>query len=101
MTLKQKEVFKTIGLSLGIMVFWIVFILTMFSISARAATYEFKYKENTKVKVNAGDKYSAFKIASKICYKTLTKNVYPGEDRGLDVIDICANGRLINEKQDK
>jgi hypothetical protein len=72
---------------------WIAFILLMFTLAspANAATYEFKYKENTTVKVNASDKYQGFKLAAKICYRTLTKNVYPGEERGLDVIDICSN----------
>lgn len=69
----------------------IVIILLLLSISAKSATYEFKYKENTVVKVNATDKYQGFKMAAKICYRTLTKNVYPGEERGLDVIDICSN----------
>ncbi len=32
-----------------------------------------------------------FKIASRECFKILTRGVYPGEEKGLDYIDICAN----------
>ena len=91
MTTKQKEILNTLTVALGISTFWIFFIVFMFSIASRAATYEFKYKENVIVEVNAVDKYKGFKMAAMICYRTLTKNVYPGEDRGLEIIDICAN----------
>jgi hypothetical protein len=85
----MKELTVAFLISLG----WGAFIILMFTLAspAKAATYEFKYKENTTVKVNASDKYQGFKLAAKICYRTLTKNVYPGEERGLEVIDICSN----------
>lgn len=72
-------------------VFWVAFILLTFTISANAATYEFKYKKNMSVVVEGADNYTAMRKAAMICYRTLTKNVYPGEERGLDLIDVCSN----------
>jgi hypothetical protein len=31
--------------------------------------------------------------AARSCFKALTNGKYPGEERGLDIIDICANPR--------
>lgn len=36
----------------------------------------------------------AFKLAAKDCYQKLTGGKYPGEERGLDIIDICANPKM-------
>lgn len=57
--------------------------------------HQFEYKFN-------GEKFSytveniesqelAFKKASKECFQYYTKGVYPGEEKGLDIIDSCAN----------
>ena len=32
-----------------------------------------------------------YKTASKRCFNLLTNGKYPGEERGLDIIDLCAN----------
>lgn len=45
----------------------------------------FEYKNN--LKIEALD----YKTAAKECYKILTNNKYPGDAKGLDIIDICAN----------
>lgn len=50
---------------------------------AYGATYT--YKNGLVVKA------SSFKIAAHLCYNTLTNGKYPGEERGLEIIDICAN----------
>ena len=45
--------------------------------------------------VKAGaSKELAFKLAAKDCYQKLTGGKYPGEERGLDIIDICANPKM-------
>lgn len=64
---------------------WLVVLFTM------SQAYTFKYRENVVVTVNEPNKYKAFKLASKMCYNNLTKGVYPGEERGLEIIDICVN----------
>ena len=35
----------------------------------------------------------AYKKASKECFNKLSGGSYPGEDRGMDIIDICVNPR--------
>ena len=32
-----------------------------------------------------------YKSAAKKCFRQLTGGIYPGEEKGLDIIDICAN----------
>ena len=36
----------------------------------------------------------AFKSASHECFQQLTGGKYPGEEKGLDIIDICANPKI-------
>lgn len=52
----------------------------------------FPDKEFT-IEVSANDWESAYKKASKKCFDKLTGGQYPGEQRGLDIIDICSNPR--------
>lgn len=89
--MKDKSPINEMSAALIIVIFWIAFILLTFSISTHAATYEFKYKKNMTVTVEGSDNYTAMRKAAMICYRTLTNNVYPGEDRGLDIIDVCSN----------
>lgn len=42
-----------------------------------------------------------YEDAAKLCYKTLSNGKYPGEEKGLDIIDICTNPRLINHWKSK
>lgn len=74
-------------------------IILALSISAQAETlkmYKFKYeKADLIIGVIADNEEKAFKDAAKLCFETLTKNKYPGEEKGLQIIDICANPKLI------
>lgn len=42
----------------------------------------------------AATKEQAYKLAATECFKKLTHNVYPGEEKGLEIIDICANPKM-------
>ncbi len=55
--------------------------------------YTFRYKtaDNLKVTARAENRHIAFTKASKLCYSILSKDVYPGEEKGLEYIDICSN----------
>lgn len=46
------------------------------------------------IKKMAPSKEMAFKLAAKECYHALSGGKYPGEERGLDIIDICANPKM-------
>ena len=89
--MKDKSPITEMSIALIITIFWLSFILLTFTISAHAATYQFKYKQNVTATVDATGYEDAFRVAAKICYMTLSKNVYPGEEKGLEIIDICAN----------
>lgn len=52
----------------------------------------FPDKEFT-IKVTGSNWDEAYKKASKKCFEKLTGGTYPGESRGMDIIDICANPR--------
>lgn len=60
-----------------------------------AKTWTFSYKvakaESFQIKKTASTYSEAFKSAAKDCYKQMTQGKYPGEDKGLEIIDICAN----------
>ena len=62
---------------------------------ASVKTYTFSYKtpksQPLQIKMSAKSYEEAFKAAAKDCFKKLTQGVYPGEEKGLDIIDICAN----------
>ncbi|MFN3453485.1 MAG: hypothetical protein ACK41T_00895 [Pseudobdellovibrio sp.] len=63
--------------------------------SANIQTYTFKFKSpGQAIKINAESKEAAYKIAAKECYKQLTGGQYPGEEKGLEYIDICANPKM-------
>ena len=46
------------------------------------------------IRKQAATKDAAFKLAAKDCFNQLTGGKYPGEERGLDIIDICANPKM-------
>jgi glycogen synthase len=58
-------------------------------------TWTFSYKaaksQTFQIKKSATTYEEAYKSAAKDCFKQMTQGKYPGEDRGLDIIDICAN----------
>ena len=82
----------------------LIVITSIISLSAIASTEkpaEFKFvfkasspKDAFIIKKSAPTKDIAFKLAAKDCYQKLTGGKYPGEERGLDIIDICANPKM-------
>ena len=78
-----------------------VFILLAMTTSASFAsvntnkTWTFSYKSSKsqtfQIKKSAMTYESAYKSAAKDCYQQMTQGKYPGEDKGLEIIDICAN----------
>jgi hypothetical protein len=61
-------------------------------------SWSFNYKDLSKkpfsIKKEAGTYEEAYKSASRECYQQLTNGKYPGEEKGLDIIDICANPKI-------
>lgn len=57
--------------------------------------YSFKFQGiHQPISLKASSKEAAFKIAAKECFSKLTGGKYPGEEKGLDIIDICANPKM-------
>ena len=52
-----------------------------------------KNLKNNIVKV-ASTEQAAFRLAASECYEVLTNGQYPGEEKGLVIIDICANPKM-------
>ena len=72
-------------------------IALLFSTQAYSATksYSFAFKTiKEPIRAVASNHEEAFKVAAKVCFKTLTGGKYPGEEKGLDIIDICANPKM-------
>jgi hypothetical protein len=66
--------------------------------STNTQSYKFQYhtkqyKSFTIVRT-AKSKEEAFHMAAKDCFKHLTNDKYPGEEKGLEIIDICANPKI-------
>ncbi len=84
-------------LSLNIIMVGLTLSLSHLAKAAPAAqkSYTFEYKasaKNTfKIQKLALSQDEAFKLAAKECFNKLTGGKYPGEEKGLDYIDICAN----------
>ncbi len=61
-------------------------------------TWAFNYKDLSKkpfqIKKEAASYEEAYKSASRECFQQLTGGKYPGEEKGLDIIDICANPKI-------
>jgi uncharacterized glyoxalase superfamily protein PhnB len=68
------------------------------TVMAASQTWTFNYKPKSKesftLTMQAETKQEAFKVASKACFQKLTNGVYPGEETGLEYIDICANPKM-------
>ena len=63
-----------------------------------AKSYIFQFKA-PQVKVfsitqKASSREVAFKLAATECFRKLTGDKYPGEEKGLEIIDICANPKM-------
>lgn len=63
----------------------LIIILVAMAICKCAIAETYKYKNGLVVEA------STFKMASAKCFFKLTGGVYPGAEKGLDIIDICAN----------
>ena len=65
---------------------------------ANAMPFSFKFKSSGSKVLSitqvAPSQDEAFKLAAKECFKKLTGNRYPGEEKGLEIIDICANPKM-------
>jgi hypothetical protein len=63
-----------------------------------AQNFAFQYKtknyKNFTIIRSAASKEEAYRLAAKDCFKQLTNNKYPGEEKGLEIIDICANPKI-------
>ena len=61
-------------------------------------SYTFNYKiphaKALSITKAAASKEEAYKQAAKECFNKLTGNKYPGEEKGLEIIDICANPKI-------
>jgi hypothetical protein len=61
-------------------------------------SWSFKYKDLAQkpfqIKKEASNYEEAYKSASRECFQQLTGGQYPGEEKGLDIIDICANPKI-------
>lgn len=61
-------------------------------------SYSFQFKafksKAFSITQTAATKELAFKLAASECFKKLTGNKYPGEEKGLEIIDICANPKM-------
>ena len=79
-------------------IFLIAALLT--GLNAVAATktekaYSFQFKSiKQPISKTAVSKEAAFKLAARECFTQLTGGRYPGEEKGLDIIDICANPKM-------
>lgn len=65
------------------------------AVPAAQKSYTFEYKTSGKASFKiqklALSKDEAYKLAAKECFNKLTGGKYPGEETGLNYIDICAN----------
>ncbi len=81
----------------SILTFALVTMLGSFTMAASkdwTFTYKPKAKDSFTLTLQAESKQEAFKVASKACFQKLTNGEYPGEEKGLDYIDICANPKM-------
>ena len=83
---------KTITLTLAFLISTSAFASTL---EDAPKTYSFAFKTiKEPIRAVASTKDAAFKLAAKLCFKHLTGGKYPGEEKGLDIIDICANPKM-------
>ena len=83
---------KTIILALTI-----TYSLTSFATSSpKSFSFQYKAPKNKMFTISkqATSRDEAYKLAAKDCFQKLTGNKYPGEEKGLEIIDICANPKI-------
>ncbi len=63
-----------------------------------AKSYVFQFKASQakifSITQKANSREVAFKLAATECFRKLTGDKYPGEEKGLEIIDICANPKM-------
>ncbi len=70
-------------------------VLMSVQVWAAPKSYTFTFKSiKTPIRATASTKEEAFKLAAKVCFNQLTGGQYPGEEKGMDIIDICANPKM-------
>jgi hypothetical protein len=64
--------------------------------AAKPYSFQFKAPKAKPFSITqvAASKEVAYKLAANECFKKLTGNKYPGEEKGLEIIDICANPKM-------
>ena len=64
--------------------------------TSKSYSFQFKASKSKPFSITqtAISKEQAFKLAAAECFKKLTGNKYPGEEKGLEIIDICANPKM-------
>lgn len=64
--------------------------------SNKSFSFQFKMPKNQSFTISqkAQTKEQAFKLAASECFQKLTGGKYPGEEKGLEIIDICANPKM-------
>lgn len=65
-----------------IFIYTLLFLL-LCSFNCQAETYQ--YSNGLRVEAKT------YKQAATLCFKTLTNSKYPGEEKGMDIVDICVN----------
>lgn len=68
-----------------LLMFTLLLMLSAFIVPRPASASTYTYKNKLVVKA------PTYRAAAKACYLQLTHGVYPGDEKGLDIIDICAN----------
>lgn len=69
--------------------------LNTFAATKTEKVYLFKFKSiKNPISQKGASKEEAFRLAAKECFNQLTDGKYPGEEKGLDIIDICANPKM-------
>lgn len=61
-------------------------------------SYSFQFKAPQakvfSITQKASSREVAYKLAATECFRKLTGDKYPGEEKGLEIIDICANPKM-------
>lgn len=76
----------------------LIFVILFLPTIALATEYNFAftYQGGTlKYKTEQRTWEAAFKLAAQKCFDFYTEGSYPGEEKGLDIIDVCANPKEI------
>lgn len=68
-----------------------IYLLISYTIAQDIKTYSYIDLNKKVFQIQATD----FKSAAKQCFQKLTGGKYQGEEKGLDIIDICANPKAI------